>query len=439
MRRLLACAGLVALAAARADAQAYDAAWHTVDAGGTTSAGGGAFTLGGTVGQPDAGGPHAGGSYTLDSGFWAIAAGGAAGAQADLGIAKSDGVTAVLPGQRVTYAIVVTNAGPSAVTGASVADAPPAALVGVSWTCAASAGSSCPAAGSGAIAHAVDLAAGGTLTYALQATVAATATGAVANTASVAPPAGVADPNAANDAATDVDALTAPGAGVRGELAHGTRVRADLAASGPEPDADLYRLRQQPYASYEVVLDEASGDVGAADGPALERLAADGSTVLQAAGPAGAGPARSLRWMNTTGAPVDGEQVRVRSAACGTSCGADDVYRIRAYETTAVIPRFNNTATQVTVVILQNTHDGSVSARAAFWSGSGALLHEAAVDLPARGSVALNTAALPGLAGQGGSVTVMHDGPYGTLAGKGVALEPSTGFAFDSPLVPRPR
>jgi hypothetical protein len=93
----------------------------------------------------------------------------------------------------------------------------------------------------------------------------------------------------------------------------------------------------------------------------------------------------------------------------------------------------------VTVVILQNTHDGPVSARVAFWSGSGALLHEAAVDLPARGSIALSTAGLPGLAGQGGSVTVMHDGPYGALAGKGVALEPSTGFAFDSPLVPRPR
>jgi uncharacterized repeat protein (TIGR01451 family) len=88
------------------------------------------LTLGGTVGQPDAGGPHGGGSYTLYSGFWAIAAGGAVGAQADLGVTKSDGVTAVLPGQAVTYAIVVTNAGPSAVSGASVADAPPTALVG---------------------------------------------------------------------------------------------------------------------------------------------------------------------------------------------------------------------------------------------------------------------------------------------------------------------
>lgn len=437
MRRALAV--VVLLQAARAHAQAYDVAWHTVDGGGTVAASAGTLTLGATIGQPDAGGPHAGGSFTLYSGFWAIAAGGAGGPTADLGVTKTDGVTSVVPGQAVTYAIVVTNAGPAAVAGASVADAPPAALTAVSWTCAATTGSACPASGSGAIAHTVDLAAGGAATYALHATVAATASGTIANTASVAPPAGVVDPNPANDAATDVDTVGAPGAGVRGELAHGSRVRADLAPAGPEPDADLYRLRQQAHASYEVLLDEASGDVGDGNGPSLDRVAPDGTTVLQPSQPAGAGPARSLRFMNTTGAVVEGEQVRVRSASCGTTCGPDDVYRLRAYETTGAIPRFNNTASQVTVVVLQNTGTQALSARVAFWSASGALLDEAAVDLPAHGSVALNSSALPGLAGQGGSVTVMHDGPYGAIVGKGTALEPSTGFAFDSPLVPRAR
>ena len=28
-----------------------------------------------------------------------------------------------------------------------------------------------------------------------------------------------------------------------------------------------------------------------------------------------------------------------------------------------------------------------------------------------------------------------HDGRYGAIAGKAVALEPSTGFSFDSPMV----
>jgi hypothetical protein len=34
-------------------------------------------------------------------------------------------------------------------------------------------------------------------------------------------------------------------------------------------------------------------------------------------------------------------------------------------------------------------------------------------------------------------VTVAHAAPFGALAGKTVALEPSTGFSFDSPLLPR--
>jgi hypothetical protein len=41
------------------------------------------------------------------------------------------------------------------------------------------------------------------------------------------------------------------------------------------------------------------------------------------------------------------------------------------------------------------------------------------------------------VAGHAGTITVSHDGRYGDLAGKTVALEPSTGFSFDSPMEPR--
>ena len=61
-----------------------------------------------------------------------------------------------------------------------------------------------------------------------------------------------------------------------------------------------------------------------------------------------------------------------------------------------------------------------------------ALLHLGAAQL-----LVLNTATLAG--GLSGSATVMHDGPYGGLVGKAVALEPATGFSFDSPLASRPR
>jgi hypothetical protein len=60
------------------------------------------------------------------------------------------------------------------------------------------------------------------------------------------------------------------------------------------------------------------------------------------------------------------------------------------------------------------------------------------VSLAPRGSLALNTATVAGVAGQSGSLTLSHDGEYGALVGKAVALEPATGFTFDSPLVTRP-
>ena len=47
----------------------YDLTWSTVDGGGEMYSAGGAYTLGGTVGQPDAG-VLEGGAYTLAGGFW---------------------------------------------------------------------------------------------------------------------------------------------------------------------------------------------------------------------------------------------------------------------------------------------------------------------------------------------------------------------------------
>jgi len=47
----------------------YDLTWSTVDGGGWTFSSGGAYTVGGTAGQPDAG-LLTGGSYALGGGFW---------------------------------------------------------------------------------------------------------------------------------------------------------------------------------------------------------------------------------------------------------------------------------------------------------------------------------------------------------------------------------
>ena len=85
--------------------------------------------------------------------------------QADLSVTKTDGSLAATPGGSTVYTVTVTNAGPSAVAGASVSDALPAGATAFNWTCAASAGSTCTASGSGAVADSISLLPGGQATY----------------------------------------------------------------------------------------------------------------------------------------------------------------------------------------------------------------------------------------------------------------------------------
>jgi len=212
------------------------------------------------------------------------------------------------------------------------------------------------------------------------------------------------------------------------ELVHGTVQQADLLVR-----PDLYRIGQLPYSSYEVVVDGTSGDIVPVT---LERLAGDNVSVLQSASPVAVGDTVSLRWANPSALAVVNQHIRV-NGTCAGGCGSDDVYRVRAFETTYSIPRFNNSGTQVTVLILQNPTTYAISGHAWFWKG--ALLGSHPFTLPARQTLVLNTATVAGAVGQGGAITVSHDGRYGDLTGKTVALEPSTGFSFDSPMMPRPR
>lgn len=125
----------------------------------------------------------------------------------DLSVTKTDGVTNTFQGATLTYTIVVRNDGTYIVTG-TVTDTVPAALTGVTWTCAASAGSSCAAAsGSGnAINTSATLAASGTATYTVTGTV-SPASGTIANTVTVAPPSWLPDATPANNSATDTDTI----------------------------------------------------------------------------------------------------------------------------------------------------------------------------------------------------------------------------------------
>jgi uncharacterized repeat protein (TIGR01451 family) len=105
----------------------------------------------------------------------------------DLSISKSANISSVAYGLAtpVVYTIVVTNNSAYRVSG-TVTDTFPAAVSGETWTCSASAGSTCVAAGAGNINTIATLAAGGTATYTVNATVNAVAP--VVNTANVALP-----------------------------------------------------------------------------------------------------------------------------------------------------------------------------------------------------------------------------------------------------------
>ncbi len=129
-------------------------------------------------------------------------------ASADVSVTITDGQASAVPGQPVTYTLVATNAGPDPVTGARVMATLPAALVGATWTCTPSAGSSCAGAGSGNINDTVGLLSSGTLTYTLNATIAPAATGSLTTTATMTLAAGATDPNLTNNTASDTDTLT---------------------------------------------------------------------------------------------------------------------------------------------------------------------------------------------------------------------------------------
>ena len=126
------------------------------------------------------------------------------------------------------------------------------------------------------------------------------------------------------------------------------------------------------------------------------------------------------------------------SAGCTTGCDAADVYRLSARETTGFIPRFNNSGTQITVLVLQNQGNDAVDVDVRFWSGAGGPLGgPSVVTLALRQTYVLNTSTLA--PGSSGSITVANTGRCGQLTGKAVAVEPATGFTFDTAMTPRPR
>ena len=167
--------------------------------------------------------------------------------QSDLAVTKTDNATVRLQGTQTTYVIVVTNNGPSAVTGATVTDTLPAQLTGATWTCVGNgAGASCGTAnGTGNVSTTVNLNSGTSATITLTATIAANFTGSLSNTATVAAPAGVTDSVTTNNTATDTTTVN-PAADIQvtKTLAPSSQVNGKIVLSTTTPSGtrDIYTI-----------------------------------------------------------------------------------------------------------------------------------------------------------------------------------------------------
>ena len=102
------------------------------------------------------------------------------------------------------------------------------------------------------------------------------------------------------------------------------------------------------------------------------------------------------------------------------------------------VARFNNSGTQVTVLLTQNVAPVTVNATAFFFNAAGTQLATQPLTIAANALNVLPLSTVGGLSGQSGSLRITHDGGYGGLNVKTVALEPSTGFSFDTPGVVKP-
>ena len=163
------------------------------------------------------------------------------------------------------------------------------------------------------------------------------------------------------------------------ELLHGVNQVHDLGVRpGPVADQDWYLMPQKPRASYEVIIDGVSGDLGFS-GLALERLQVAGTAHLAADrrgrgdGLVGLQPCPALDERDVRH-DQRRDDPRRRARPCGTTCGADDVYAIHARETTVNLARFNASGGQATILLTQNVSERPVNATYFYWNSGGTLL-----------------------------------------------------------------
>ena len=229
------------------------------------------------------------------------------------------------------------------------------------------------------------------------------------------------------------------------QLIHGARQTHDIQAVSSARDQDWYVVETKARRSYEATLYNVStvpnpGTAGL--GTLMTRNDNAGGFLQASIGPDG--PLNygddagwlTLRWIG--GAANARERVRVQGKAFGNP-GPNDQYDIAFVDTTYDVARFSNAGGQITVFLIRNASPATVAGNVYFYDTAGALLATVVLSVPVNGLQVIITPTVPGLANLAGSAAIAHTGGYGALSAKSVALEPSTGFSFDTPATVVPR
>lgn len=228
-------------------------------------------------------------------------------------------------------------------------------------------------------------------------------------------------------AADEWDPSDDTAASTRNEVTRVDWQRHDLEARGGVADEDWFIYFPTAGRTFQVLVTQIAGDVPYANPDFLQIFAADGSTLLFGTAATGQHFAR-IRWQAANSNAVF---VRVKGNA---NTPASARYSIVFTETTLYCPRYNNSGSQVSVLIVQNVSGGACQVAANFFDEAGSVVGSQSQNIAASALWVLPTASVPNVAGTKGSIQIGNAfcSPS-ALKAKAVALEPATGFSFDTP------
>lgn len=213
----------------------------------------------------------------------------------------------------------------------------------------------------------------------------------------------------------------------RNEIQRGERQSHDLQSVSGVADEDWFVVPTSAYRSFQVFVSEVTGDTPIDNADFLELYDAAGTTLIASAtaGPGATG--KVIRWFSDA---TTSFRIRVKG---GTATPGTARYSILFTESTMYCPRYNNAGTQISVLIVQNATNGSCGVGVNFYDETGAYLASHTGTINGSGMMVLPVGSVPGLVGTKGSVRI--EGTFcssSALKAKMVALEPATGFSFDT-------